>query len=115
MAAIPPVLAATAPAPENFRSLRRSIRVMVFPPYQPEAFHCIGGSLKPTAAWHKPALPIWWGRRSKGEVELLGFSPLWLGVLHRSTFERVGFDPSVPRWDAPPKVRFATDPALEER
>src|SRR6266446_5383942 len=89
MAAIPPVLAATAPAPENFRSLRRSIRVMVFPPYHPEAFRCIGGSLKPTAAWRKPAPPIWWGRRLKGQVELLGFSPLWLGVLRRSTFERV--------------------------
>src|SRR6266478_5602551 len=115
MAAIPPVLAATAPAPENFRSLRRSIRAMVFPPYHPEAFRCIGGSLKPTAAWHKPAPPNWWGRRLKGQVELLGFSPLWLGVLLRSTFERVGFEPSVPRWDAPPKDRFATDPALEER
>jgi hypothetical protein len=46
---------------------------------------------------------------------MLGFSPLWLGVLLRSTFERVGFEPSVPRWEAPPKVRFATDPALEER
>jgi hypothetical protein len=31
MAAIPPVLAATAPALESFKSLRRSIRVMVFP------------------------------------------------------------------------------------
>src|ERR1700682_1817096 len=30
------------------------------------------------------------------------------------TFERVGFEPSVPRWDAHPKVRFATDSALEE-
>src|SRR6266404_4194994 len=68
MVAIPPVLAATAPAPENFRSLRRSIRVMVFPPYHPEALRCIGGSLKPTVAWHKPAPPNWWGRRLKGQV-----------------------------------------------
>src|SRR5467141_3918427 len=71
MAAIPLVLAATAPAAENFRSPRRSIRVMAFPPYHPEASRCIGGSLKPTAAWHKPAPPIWWGRRLKGQVELL--------------------------------------------
>src|SRR4029077_7914056 len=90
MAVIPPVLAATAPAPENFRSLRRSIRVMVFPPYNPEAFRCIGGSLKPTAAWHKPTPPNWRGRRLKVQLELLGFSSLWLGVLRRSSFERVG-------------------------
>jgi hypothetical protein len=32
MPAIPPVLAATAPAPESFRSLRRSIRAMNFLP-----------------------------------------------------------------------------------
>src|SRR5271166_872100 len=72
MTAIPPVLATTAPAPENFRSLRRSIRVMVFPLYNPEAFHCISGSLKPTAAWHKLAPPNWWGRRLAVQLKLLG-------------------------------------------
>jgi len=53
------------------------------------------------------------GQKINGSGRAAGFSPLWLGVLQRSTFERVGFEASVPRWDAPPKVRFATDPALE--
>src|SRR6516162_1255888 len=34
-------------------------------------------------------------------------------VLWRSSFERAGFRPSVLRWNAPPKVRFAIDSALE--
>src|SRR5260370_19292165 len=32
MAAMPPVLAATAPAPESLRSVRRLMRAMMFPP-----------------------------------------------------------------------------------
>src|ERR1700730_16936363 len=105
MAALPPVLAATALAPENFRSLRRSIRVMVFPPYHPEAFRCTGGSLKPTAAWHKPA-PHLVRQKVKGSGRAAGllasFGSAFSGAV---PFERIGFEPSD---GMRPKVRVAT-------
>src|SRR5215831_5478751 len=46
MLAIPPVLAATAPEIENFRSLRRSIRVMLFPLCLPVASLSLGDFFK---------------------------------------------------------------------
>ena len=94
MAAIPPVLAATAPAPENFRSLRRSIRAIVFPPYHPEAFRCIGSSLKPTAAWHKPA-PHLVRQKVKGSGRAAGLlAPFGSPFSGAVPFERIGFEPS---------------------
>src|SRR3984893_15467540 len=94
MAALPPVLAATALAPENFRSLRRSIRVMVFPPYHPEAFRCTGGSLKPTAAWHKPA-PHLVRQKVKGSGRAAGLlAPFGSAFSGAVPFERIGFEPS---------------------
>src|ERR1700732_5141785 len=55
MAAIPLVLAASAPAPESFRSLRRSMRTMISPPSSLE--RCIplfiGNCLDPAARRHK--------------------------------------------------------------